>query len=123
KQRADDGEDEAVYDDLDAADAVGQTTHDDDENAGKQRRDRYGDIHERLLDLKVGSHVGRNVQRRLRKQPEGEDAQNNPEEQPVIATIGFSRSLYHEGPSQLYAGIRIKPEPGSLTPLKPFLLR
>ena len=47
---------------------------------GEQRRDRHGDVHHAHLDPEIRRHGRRDVQRRLGKQPEGQHAQDHPEE-------------------------------------------
>ena len=58
EKRTGDAEEEAPVQHPHPAQAVGQATHDDDENAREQRRDGNGDIHDARLDPKSSAMTG-----------------------------------------------------------------
>ena len=95
EERADDAQHKAPHQDLDAPDAIGQTAHDNDEDAREQGRDRHGDVHDVCGDVEVGRHRRRDVKGGLGEQPERQNAENDPEEELVIASVIGRRSGHH----------------------------
>ena len=87
QQRADDAEDEPPHQDLHPPDPIGETANDDDEDAREQRRDGHRDVHDVGRDFEVGGHRRRDVEGGLGKQPEGQHAENDAEEELVVAAI------------------------------------
>lgn len=75
--------------DLQPAHPVADPAHDDDEDAGEQRRNADGQVAAGDIDAEICPHGGRNVKSRLGKQPEGNDPQNNAQQEPVSRDVCF----------------------------------
>jgi hypothetical protein len=74
QQGTDDAEQEADLNGLHAADTVCKPADDDDEDAGKECGDGHRIVHHAGIETEVLLHVRRNVEDRLCKKPECDDA-------------------------------------------------